>query len=291
MSRITRRWPFVFAVIVCSAAACKAGQTGPQPQPPPTMADAQARPNTKGVKPSDFTFQSGRYGWENADPYIHEMMGDVKKPAFTTDSFPNASIDIVRLCERCRLMEIAFSPERRSHGLASADFQDSMRVIGQMVLLHFLPPTGKEDVDTTFAQRLLGLTAEKDTSYLVTIPGDQAAFMYESKGSITFTAPWTFEDSGDSMTVASSQARWRRVPHPEEEEGHGLATGAGQERPHMPEPWVACADGCCVASPVFSPNMRSASGRGDRSGGARHHFAGIRELTRTAVLRAERRNR
>jgi hypothetical protein len=208
-------------------------------------------PHTRGVDPNDFTFQRHGVPWDRTDRYIHEMMGSVKKPAFT-DSFPNANIDIVRICEDCRLMEVAFFPERRSHGLFGSDFGDSMRVIGQVVLLHFLPPTGNDHPETDFATRLLGLSAELDSSYLVTLSSNRAAFMYRSGDTIAFTPQWTFVDSGDGITLPKSQARWRHVTHPTTH-----LVRVDSPRPHIVEPWVACADGCCTATAVSAVNLRT----------------------------------
>jgi hypothetical protein len=206
------------------------------------------------VDSADFRYAKGvtSFPWENARKYIHDSIRPGERDTVFSDTFPDAEINAVKLCEQCARAEIQISPQKDSHRLVAADFPGAPRVVAKVVLHAFTDSVRGAPRDSLFA--LTGLREPGDTAFLVTVDGSTAAFMYRSGDRIAFTRKWSFEAAGDGFRALTiRQARWIPLQHEEEEpmpsspERHALG---GDPRPHLSGTWLACADGCCVAAPT-----------------------------------------
>jgi hypothetical protein len=231
-------------------AACRPKH--PSSFPPPPQEQQPPEPKTMGVDSADFRYSQGvtPFAWENARKYIHHSIRRGERDTVFSDTFPDAEINAVKLCEQCARAEIQISPQKDSHGLVAADFRDAPRVVAKVVLHAFTDSLSGAPRDRVFD--LTGLRAPGDTAYLVTIDDSTAAFMYRDRDHIAFTRRWRFKAAGDGFrALVSRQARWIPMHHkkelsarPSSRERHALS---GDPRPHLSGTWLACADGCCVA--------------------------------------------
>ncbi|MFL5385376.1 MAG: hypothetical protein ACJ8GN_22885 [Longimicrobiaceae bacterium] len=238
--------------VVLAACPPKPIPSVPPPPPPPPPPSSSSVPRTLAVDSADFRYAQGvtRFPWVNTGKYIHDSILLGERDTMFSDTFPDAEINAVKLCEACARAEIQISPQKDSHGLVAADFPGAPRVVAKVVLHAFTDAAPEAARDSLFA--LTGLRKPGDTAYLVTIDDSAAAFMFRSGDHIAFTRRWLFEAAGDGFRALTiRQARWipmehEEVPMPSSPERHALG---GDPRPHLSGTWLACADGCCVAVP------------------------------------------